>query len=156
MGVRGVALKWPNDVLVGDAKVCGVLIELVAHRRPLECVIGIGLNLDMPARTRAVIGQQVAALGEHGVVARRDRVAAGLVTNLVRYVDEFKRIGFRGMRAAYDEVHSCHGRSCRILQVNDRFDGTVLGVTDQGELRMRGFDGERRFTGGEVSLRRRD
>ena len=153
LGVSAVALKWPNDVLIGGAKVCGILIELVAHRRPLECVVGIGLNLDVPAETRAAIGQEVTDLGEHGVETGRETVAAGLLSNVVRYVEEFKRSGFAGMRAAYDEVHACHGKPCRILQGNIEYEGIVLGVTDDGELRVRGRDGERLFNGGEVSLR---
>jgi len=62
LGVADVALKWPNDVLIGGAKCCGILIELVAHRRPLEAVIGIGLNLEVSAAARAVIDQEVADL----------------------------------------------------------------------------------------------
>ncbi len=154
LGVADVSLKWPNDVLIRGAKSCGILIELVAHRRPLECVIGIGLNLDVPAGARAVIGQEVADLRQQGVEAGREVLAAELVSAVVRYVDEFKRSGFRVMRPAYDEVHICHGRRCRILHGNVEYGGVVTGVTDHGELRVRGPDGERRFNGGEVSLRR--
>ena len=153
-GVADVSLKWPNDVLVGGAKVCGILIELIAHRRPLECVIGIGLNVELPHDARAAIGQDVADLREQGVEDGRDVLAAELVSAVIRYVDEFKRSGFRGMRSTYDEVHTCHGRHCRILHGNAEFEGVVTGVTDDGELRVRGPDGERRFNGGEVSLRR--
>ena len=153
-GVADVSLKWPNDVLVGGAKICGILIELVAHRRPLECVIGVGLNVDLPPDVRAVIGQEVADLRRQGVEEGRDVLAAELVSTVVRYVDEFKRSGFRGMRSTYDEVHICHGRPCRILHGNAEYEGVVTGVTDDGELRVRGSDGERRFNGGEVSLRR--
>ena len=153
LGLLEVALKWPNDVLIGGAKACGILIELVAHRRPLECVVGIGLNFNVSAEIRAVIGQEVAGLRQYGVRAGRDAIAAELVSNVVRYVDEFKRSGFRGMRSAYDEVHICHRRPCRILHGNVEYGGIVVGVTDGGELRVRGPDGERRFNGGEVSLR---
>ncbi len=153
-GVADVSLKWPNDVLVGGAKACGILIELIAHRRPLECVIGIGLNVELPPDVRAVIGQEVTDLRQQGVEDGRDVLAAELVSAVIRYVDEFKRSGFRGMRSTYDEVHTCQGRPCRILHGNAEFEGVVTGVTDDGELRVRGPDGERRFNGGEVSLRR--
>jgi len=153
-GVADVSLKWPNDVLVGGAKTCGILIELAAHRRPLECVIGIGLNVELPPDIRAVIDQEVADLRHQGVEDGRDVLAAELVSTVVRYVEEFRRSGFRGMRSAYDDVHICHGRPCRILHGNAEYEGVVMGVTDDGELRVRGPDGERLFNGGEVSLRR--
>ena len=154
LGVADVSLKWPNDVVVGGAKLCGILIELVTRGRSLESVVGIGLNLDLPAGVRAVIGQQATDLGQQGVRTPREAIAAGLVSTVVRYVSEFKRSGFRGMRSAYDEIHICHRRPCRILSGNLEYAGIVSGVTDDGELRVRGPDGERRFNGGEVSLLR--
>jgi len=72
---------------------------------------------------------------------------------VVRYVDEFKKSSVRRMRTTYDQVHSCHGRECRILHGNTEYEGVVVGVTDQGELRVLGPDGEQQFNGGEVSLR---
>ena len=116
-------------------------------------MIGIGLNLDVSVEMRAAIGQEVAVLRQSGVSAPRDVLAAGLVSSVVRYVEEFKRSGFRGMRSVYDEVHSFHGGPCRILHGNVEYEGIVLGVTDDGELRVRGPDGERQFNGGEVSIR---
>ena len=154
LGLDDVAVKWPNDVLIGGAKVCGILIELIAPQGPLECVVGVGLNLCIPAEVRTLIDQEVADLAQFGVAVDRDVLAAGLVSNVVRFVDEFKRAGFAGMRAAYDQVHSCHGKACRVDQGNDSFKGIVLGVTERGELRVRGAHGERHFNGGEVSLRR--
>ena len=153
LGVADVALKWPNDVLVGGAKVCGILIELAAQRRPLECVVGIGLNLHVSRDVRAVIDQEVADLRQFGLTPDRDVLAAGLVSNVVRFVDEFRRAGFSGMRSAYDAVHICHGRRCRVLQGNGSYEGVVLGVGDNGELRLQDPAGERLVNGGEVSLR---
>ncbi|HEX6733743.1 MAG TPA: biotin--[acetyl-CoA-carboxylase] ligase, partial [Azonexus sp.] len=52
LGARGVGLKWPNDVLLStasdQAKLAGVLVEVVSDRRGCQTVIGIGLNLGQP------------------------------------------------------------------------------------------------------------
>ena len=46
-GEHVVAIKWPNDIYVGDKKICGVLIENRLHgRRIADCVVGIGLNVN--------------------------------------------------------------------------------------------------------------
>lgn len=153
LGVSNVVVKWPNDVLVGGAKVCGILIELVAERRPLECVVGIGLNLDIPEAMRAAIDQEVAGLRQYGVTINRDALAARLVSNVVGFVDEFKRAGFRAMRPTFDRFHVCQGKACRVVQGNNSYEGIVLGVTDCGELRLQTPEGERLFNGGQVSLR---
>ena len=155
LGVTDVALKWPNDVLVGGAKVCGILIELVAQRRSLESVIGIGLNLEASSDLRAVVDQEITGLRERGVRADRHAIGAGLIANVLRYVEAFRRDGFGAMRSAYDEVHICQDRQVSVEQGNRSYEGTVLGVTDRGELRIRGGGGERCFNGGEVSLRQR-
>ena len=42
-----IQIKWPNDIYVGDKKICGVLIENRIHgRRIKDCIIGIGLNIN--------------------------------------------------------------------------------------------------------------
>lgn len=46
-GEHVVTIKWPNDIYVGDKKICGVLIENRLHgRRIADCVVGIGLNVN--------------------------------------------------------------------------------------------------------------
>ena len=154
LGVRNVALKWPNDVLIDGAKVCGILIELAARRRPLECVIGIGLNLHAPGALREVVDQEITGLAECGVGQDRESIAAELISNVLRFVNEFTSNGFAAMQTAYEAVHICHGQLARVVLGNGSYEGTVLGVTADGELRIRGADGERRFYGGEVSLRK--
>ncbi len=154
LGVPNVALKWPNDVLIDGAKACGILIELVAWRRPLECVVGIGLNLEIPRDLRESVDQEVTGLRELGVDEGRELIAAGLISNVLRFVNKFRKSGFGTMRPAYDEAHICQGRLARVMHGNGSYGGVVLGVTDQGELRVQGIDGERRFNGGEVSLRK--
>src|SRR5258708_675914 len=52
-GALGVALKWPNDIWFQDRKIGGVLIELKAVAGgPAHVVIGIGLNVALPATAR--------------------------------------------------------------------------------------------------------
>lgn len=153
LGAPGVAVKWPNDVLISGAKVCGILIELVAERQRTECVVGIGLNLDLGDSIRAGIDQPVADLRQYGINPDRNALAARLVSNVVAFVEQYQRTGFGAMREAYDQVHACQGRLCRVVQGNSSHEGIVAGVSDRGELRLRTADGERYVNGGEVSLR---
>ena len=153
LGAPRVAVKWPNDVLISGAKVCGILIELVVERQRLECVVGIGLNLDLEEPIRTGIDQQVADLRQYGIDADRNKLAARLVSNVVAFIDRYQRVGFGAMREAYDQVHACQGRLCWVVQGNSSHEGIVSGVTERGELRLQTANGESRFNGGEVSLR---
>jgi BirA family biotin operon repressor/biotin-[acetyl-CoA-carboxylase] ligase len=82
---RFATLKWPNDVMIGDRKVCGILVER-AHTRPPMVVIGIGINVDQSADELPVPTATSLALAGHpvdrtvlfGDVVRRLRVALGV------------------------------------------------------------------------------
>ncbi len=152
-GVVKVSLKWPNDVLIGGAKVCGILIELVKRGDVYEGVVGVGINFEVAQGLRRTIDQPVTDLKELGVEVGRNQLASELISKVVSYVAEFERQGFAGMRSAYEAIQAYQGQSCQVILGSDRIEGIVLGVSDDGQLRMRCAEGERRFNGGEVSLR---
>ena len=152
-GVVNVSLKWPNDVLIGGAKVCGILIELVKRADVYEGVMGVGINFEVAQGLRRTIDQPVTDLKEQGVEVGRNQLASDLISKVVSYVAEFERHGFVSMRSAYEAIQAYQGQTCQVILGSDRIEGTVLGVSDDGQLRMRCAEGERRFNGGEVSLR---
>ena len=153
LGVRDVSLKWPNDVLIGGAKVCGILIELVKRADVYEGVIGIGINFEVAEVLRRTIEQPVTDLKEQGIEVGRSQLAGDLISVIVRYVDEFDRRGFAPMRAAYEAIQAYRGQTCYVILGAERIEGIVLGVANDGQLCLRCAEGERLFNGGEVSLR---
>jgi len=62
-GVAAAAVKWPNDVYIGGAKVCGILMEVLAKAERCACIVGIGLNVDLPAVDNAVTAPREALYG---------------------------------------------------------------------------------------------
>ena len=152
-GIEAVAVKWPNDVHIGGAKVCGVLMEVVARAKRCSCIVGIGLNVDLPKSVRAAIDQQVTDLRTHGLSMDRNGIVGPLASAVVAAVRRFSREGFLSQRSAYDRLHACQGQHCRIIQGDQAREGVVLGVTGEGALRMRCAGEIIEFTGGEVSLR---
>ena len=152
-GIEAVAVKWPNDVHIGGAKVCGLLMEVVARAKRCSCIVGIGLNVDLPMGARAAIDQEVTDLRTHGLSMDRNGIAGPLASAVVAAVRRFSREGFLPRRSAYDRLHACQGQHCRIIQGAQTQEGVVLGVTGEGALRMRCAGEIIEFTGGEVSLR---
>lgn len=153
-GARGLCLKWPNDLLLGDAKVGGILIE-VSQRRGVELVIGIGLNVTLPEAVKRRLPDNVGDLSRAGVVAARSEIAAAVVSSVIDFVGAFERSGFEAFRAAFDARHGYHGRTCDVLLADGPVTGTVVGVSAQGELTLRTAEGDRRFNAGDVSLRQK-
>ncbi len=153
LGVPGVALKWPNDVLVDQRKLCGILVELVTRPGRLEYVVGAGVNVVLSEAERQQIGQPAADLHSLGVQADRTSLLVKLLSRVVEFLDHFEAGGFAPFTRAFDQAHMFHGRQCEIHQGEQRISGIVKGVGDQGELILQTDQGEQRFHGGEVSLR---
>jgi len=156
LGVEGVELKWPYDVLIDGRKVAGILIELHGAGTDTEVVIGIGVNFRLSAEARAAIEQPVTDLRSTGRTVSRNALAGTLISSLVEFFDGYAELGFEPMRQAFDSIHRFHDQPCVLLLGSDRVDGVVRGVTTGGELRLE-VDGRlQTFGAGEVSLRPRD
>lgn len=156
LGVQGVALKWPNDVLVGNKKISGILLELVGDPGDIcHVVLGIGINVNMQKAVE--VDQQWTSIQlEIGTPIDRNHLAARLGGQLQAYLDRHKATGFAGLQEEWEKHHLWQGRSvCLIAGVN-RIEGVVLGVDRQGALRLNVDGVEKVYSGGELSLRLRD
>jgi BirA family biotin operon repressor/biotin-[acetyl-CoA-carboxylase] ligase len=157
-GARGVMLKWPNDIWLHDRKVGGVLIELKAEASgPAHVVIGVGLNVDLPAAARREIeagGARVAALADACTVPpSRNLVAGAILDELLSMLEQFEREGFAAFRDAWTALDGLNGRAARVLLGHTVISGTARGVDQEGALLLDTGDGLRRFVSGEASLR---
>ncbi len=152
-----VELKWPNDVLRNGAKLAGILIEVANSRKASQkatwVVIGIGLNLDIPASVAATIGREVASATEltHW---EREMVLAKLVTNLANALVQFEQHGFAAFIPRWNVLHAYEGRAVVIL--NDGHvvhDGVAVGIDESGQFLMDTRNGRVAVAAGDVSLR---
>lgn len=153
-GRLGLQLKWPNDVLLEGRKLAGILVEVANRGGISEICIGIGVNWQIPAEVRALIDQPVAEVSEFAPELGRNFGAGLLISRLVEFVQAFAEGGFGAMRPHYDNIHAYQGLSCCLIGPQSTIEGTVLGVSDGGELRLQTSKGEQIFTSGEVSLRK--
>jgi BirA family biotin operon repressor/biotin-[acetyl-CoA-carboxylase] ligase len=157
-GAIGVMLKWPNDIWFKDRKIGGVLIELRAEAGgPAHVVIGIGLNVTLPAQARRRIeagGLPIAALSEACVAApSRNLVAGAILDELLSMLGRYEREGFAAYRDAWMELDALSGRPARVLLGDAVISGTARGVDLEGALLLDTGDSVQRFVSGEASLR---
>lgn len=148
-----VQLKWPNDVLLGRAKLAGILIELAAHERGTQVVVGIGINVALTRDTQGGIDQAAADLSGTAEPVSRNLLAAGIISNVLDYLCGFAATGFQPMVRSFNEHHAYHGKPCRLLLGNDVVSGIVQGVSDHGELLLASEGKTLSYASGEVSLR---
>jgi BirA family biotin operon repressor/biotin-[acetyl-CoA-carboxylase] ligase len=157
LGAQGVKLKWPNDILTGQGKLAGVLVEAQGDMLgPSAVVIGIGLNCTLPAGLVAQIGQPACALDEVcAAMPTRNQLLAMLLLELAHVLQQFAISGFAALREEWERYHFHQNMPVR-LQMGDgqTANGIARGVSDSGELCLETAQGMRRFNSGEVGVRR--
>lgn len=101
LGVEGVGLKWPNDLMWQHRKLGGILIEMRGESAgPTQVVIGLGINVRMPAAARLLLAEQQAALisDVHEIMRERTPARNALVAMLteenVKMLQIFSERGF--------------------------------------------------------------
>lgn len=155
-GFPGVGLKWPNDLVVDDRKLAGILIELGGDALgPCHAVIGIGLNMRIGDVTPGQIDQpwiDLASITRDRPLSR-NLLAAALLARLVESLDRFADAGLAAFTEDYAECDVLRGRMVRILGSVGVREGMALGIDARGRLRVRGDDREFVVDSGEVSVR---
>ncbi|BBP73225.1 bifunctional ligase/repressor BirA [Pseudomonas sp. Seg1] len=156
LGVPDAGLKWPNDVLVGNKKIAGILLELVGDPADVcHVVLGIGINVNMQIADE--VDQQWTSIRlESGETCDRNVLATELSEQLQAYIRRQQADGFSVLQAEWEENHLWQDRSVSLIAGVSQVDGVVLGIDNQGALRLMVNGVEKVFSGGELSLRLRD
>ncbi|TPG80930.1 bifunctional biotin--[acetyl-CoA-carboxylase] ligase/biotin operon repressor BirA [Pseudomonas mandelii] len=156
LGISGAGLKWPNDVLVGQKKIAGILLELVGDPADVcHVVLGVGINVNMQI-TDEVDQQWTSMRLESGKVFDRNHLVGELGAMLQAYLCRHQVDGFSAIQAEWEQNHLWQGRAVSLIAGVNHIEGEVLGIDSQGALRLRVGGVEKVFSGGELSLRLRD
>jgi BirA family biotin operon repressor/biotin-[acetyl-CoA-carboxylase] ligase len=158
-GISQAQLKWPNDVLIGGEKLAGILIELQGDMEgPSAAVIGVGINLKLPANIKQQIDQPVIDLDS--VTTKNinaNELLGSLLKHLATVLNDFEQNGFAYVRDEWIKHHAYHQKSVRMLHPDGRETiGTAIDVAEDGILLVKTALGEQRFSSGEISLRAHD
>ena len=141
-----VSIKWPNDVLIGDKKVCGILLE---GQVPDYLVVGVGLNVNQkefpdglrrPATSLAVETKQDIDIEE-----LKNRLFSNIVNNLSNlkideYLDYFRKHNY------------LQNKRVRVVINNQTFIGEVIGIDDNFCLQVLSRDMLLHIDSGEIEI----
>ncbi|WP_296680850.1 biotin--[acetyl-CoA-carboxylase] ligase [Novosphingobium sp.] len=142
-----VVLKWPNDVLVGNAKLAGILLEMVGG----SVIAGIGVNLKAAP---VLSDRDTATLAKFGAPPDRDLFAANLASHLDAEVARWRVYGLEAVLARWQALAHPAGTPLRIGEPGEEtLHGTFAGLAADGALQLRLANGTTRtIHAGEVRL----
>lgn len=148
---RHAVLKWPNDVMIGHAKLCGILLERVGD----AVVVGIGVNL---ASAPQVPGRETIALSAFGPAPDRDAFAASLARQFALELERWRMVGLEPMVRRWLAAGHPIGTALLVGEPGDEpLPGEFAGLTSDGALQLRLADGTTRIIhAGEVRLAAND
>lgn len=157
LGFARLSLKWPNDILSGDAKLGGILIDLRGEAAgPAYVVVGIGINVRLPQAARerlAAEGVEVTDLAALGGTPGRNELAAVLIAELAQALVEFGARGLAAFSEEWQAADALAGRPVRVLHAGQPLEGLARGVDGDGALLLEVDGARRRILSGEVSVR---
>jgi BirA family biotin operon repressor/biotin-[acetyl-CoA-carboxylase] ligase len=151
-------IKWPNDILVGGKKICGILLELAAQMDRIDhLVIGIGVNanFDTGILVEGGASNPTSLLSEIGVKIDRPRFIAEL---LLKLEEEYERIisnDWESIKNDWSEFCLSVGDNITLITLNGEINGKMIGIDDYGALRLQLLNGEiKSFASGDVTVRK--
>ena len=154
LGVHAAALKWPNDLVIGAAKLGGILVETRAEGGQTRAVIGVGINCRRAGGLERRLRRPVASLDEF-VSPRRNALIRDIASALMHAVDRFEASGFEAVRPEWEAMHAYAGQRLRVRLADGRsVSGIARGLFPDGALRLDTRRGERAVRSGTVVLAR--
>lgn len=149
LGISGVGVKWPNDVMVKGKKIAGVLIELTGELSAgCQVIVGVGLNVRMDEQ---LIDQPWTSLKKEGADISRTIITRMVINGVLKSMEDFLANGFASFHKQWVKYDWLYGKEVT-LSVGERH-GKVLGVSDRGELLIESPVGQLSINAGEVSVR---
>lgn len=149
-GIPHGMVKWPNDVMVDDGKMSGVLVEQGCGVG--DYVVGVGLNVNLAAEDFAGFGLDRPAISMSMVTGKPhdlEKVLSVLAKRFSGWVGRVREEGLNPLWAMWGRHDWLTGRRISVTMVDHVVDGVYLGVDELGRLRLRLSSGveERCWTG---------
>jgi BirA family biotin operon repressor/biotin-[acetyl-CoA-carboxylase] ligase len=151
-------IKWPNDILLGDRKVAGLLNEIHSEMDRIHFVIlGIGVNLNMNGKmfSKEVRGIATSLKKEMGETISRKVFLCCLLEALERWYAIFLREGGAPVLEAWREKAKIEGKRVKVTSFGETLSGIAVDVDSDGALILKTENGkQKRIVAGDVEYKR--
>jgi len=158
MGLHeNIHIKWPNDILWKDEKLCGNLIEVIAEsNHAADVIIGVGINVNSNKNHHkdALLDRPWCSLHEiTGKLFDRNRIIAHLLVHLNHFLMEFVQNGFSPFISKWQLVDYLKDQMITVSQPLGLLRGKANGVNEVGQLILIDEQGIKHYlSSGDTSL----
>lgn len=148
-------IKWPNDIVIGGKKICGILTEMSAQFDFINhIVIGIGINVHNEHFPEEIAETAGSILLQTGKRIRRAELIEQILEQFEHYYAIFMETeDLSGLVKEYNSILVNMNKSVRVLDPKEPFEGKAMGITKKGELIVDTWESRKMVSSGEVSVR---
>lgn len=155
--VEKCGIKWPNDIVVNNKKICGILTEMSAELERIHYVVtGVGINVNQKEFPEEIRETATSLYIESGKETDRSRLVARVMHYFEQNYELFERSwDLEHLLDKYNSMLINRGRQVRVLDPKGEYEGVAHGINEKGELIVeRSDNGETVYVyAGEVSVR---
>lgn len=149
-------IKWPNDIVIGKRKVCGILTEMILKERTVEYVIvGVGVNVNQKEFPEDIQKTATSLFRESKRVFSREELLQKLLEGFEKDYGIFlKTENMALLTETYNSWLVNRGAQVKVLEPAGEYTGTAKGINEKGELLVERDNGQTEAVyAGEVSVR---
>lgn len=145
-------IRWPNDILVDEVKICGILAETVPTGSDSWIILGVGLNVNENKSDFSDLDRAATSLFlETGKIFNIDDVLNNLLSIFKGYYERFVRLGFGELLGMISDRLYKPKEPVQVIQGNETFRGRVSGITDHGTILIETSKGMVEVISGEIT-----
>jgi BirA family biotin operon repressor/biotin-[acetyl-CoA-carboxylase] ligase len=146
-------IKWPNDLLANERKICGILAEAIETPSGRAVVLGIGINLTNDAFPPELTNIATSVAKESGRAPEREAILASLLNALARWYSLLHESdGAEKIVAAWSSRSSyAAGKLVQITNGDETLHGLTRGIENDGALRVETGQGIQLIRAGDVT-----
>jgi BirA family biotin operon repressor/biotin-[acetyl-CoA-carboxylase] ligase len=142
---KGFGLKWPNDILLKNKKIGGILVENEIQGNKIKTIIGIGINFNLEERE-----SWWGDLSEFSKIIERNNLINGITKNLIDYIEN------ENLHWIDSWHHACSHLNKKVKVISGSktiCEGIFIGINDDGSMNIKLDDKIENFKFGEVSIK---
>jgi BirA family biotin operon repressor/biotin-[acetyl-CoA-carboxylase] ligase len=139
-------LKWPNDLLINNKKICGILVESEIVNNEIEFIVGIGINYSLPKKE-----SWWGDIGKLAEILPREKLINSILLAIISYTEN----GYPNWLAAWEKRCMHIGDELKVISNNkqDEEFGIFQGINEEGKMLLKTSSELKSISSGECSIK---